>query len=216
MARFSRLPPLYPILDAGLLQRAGLSFEGFAHCLGAAGIRFLQYRDKIASDAEVLDRAAFLRHLFPAADSCLILNDRVSLAKTALFDGVHVGQQDLLPGNAREFLGPKMLVGVSTHNVEQLSAANRSPVDYLAIGPVFATSSKENPDPVIGLEGVRAARQIITKPLVAIGGITRANCLSVLDAGADSVAVISDLLPRPGEPARSPVEEFLSILADSD
>jgi thiamine-phosphate pyrophosphorylase len=214
MAR-SRLPRLYPILDAGLLQRAGLPFEAFAHCLRAAGVRFLQYRDKIASDGEVLDRAAFLRGVFPAADSCLILNDRVWLAKTALFDGVHVGQEDLLAGKVRELLGAEMLVGVSTHNVEQLAAANSSPVDYLAIGPAFATSSKENPDPVVGFEGVRAARRITTKPLVAIGGITRANCLSVLDAGADSVAVISDLLPRPGEPTQSPVEEFLSILSNS-
>ncbi|HEY4047807.1 MAG TPA: thiamine phosphate synthase [Acidobacteriaceae bacterium] len=208
----SRLPRLYPILDFGRLDRAGIPFEGFARSLRAAGIRFLQYRDKLSSDGEVLARAAFLRSVFPAADSCLILNDRVSLTKAALFDGVHVGQQDLSPAKVRAFLGPEMLVGASTHNVRQLSAGDSSPANYLAIGPAFATSSKENPDPIVGLEGIRAARRTTEKPLVAIGGITRANCISVLEAGADSMAVISDLLPRPGEPAERAIEEFLSIL----
>jgi thiamine-phosphate pyrophosphorylase len=215
MALFSRLPRLYPILDAGLLRRSGIAFEDFARELRDAGVRFLQYRDKEASDSEVLARASLLRTIFPVTDSCLILNDRVSLAKAALFDGVHVGQDDLPPAKARELLGPAMLLGVSTHNPNQLVSGDSASADYLAIGPVFATSTKENPDPVIGLEGVRAARRITSKPLVAIGGIAHANCLSVLNAGADSVAVISCLLPRPGGSARTPVEEFLKLLADS-
>lgn len=213
MARSSRFPRFYPILDTGLLHRAGIPFDAFARSLAAAGIRFLQYRDKVSSEREVLARAAFLRSVFPAADSCLILNDRVSLVQAAQFDGVHVGQEDLSPAKVRAFLGPEKLVGASTHNVEQLRVGDSSPADYLAIGPAFATSSKENPDPIVGLEGIRAARRVTGKPLVAIGGITRANCISVLEAGADSVAVISDLLPRPGEPRERPAEEFLSILA---
>jgi thiamine-phosphate pyrophosphorylase len=191
-----------------LLLRAGVSFEGFALELRAAGVRFLQYRDKDASDEVVLERAALLRRVFPASDSCLILNDRVSLVRAAGFDGVHVGQQDLSPTEVRAALGPEMLIGVSTHGEGQLVIAADGPADYVAIGPAYATASKLVPDPVVGLGGVRAARAMTTKPLVAIGGINRSNCAAVIAAGADSVAVISDLIPNPGVR----VEEFLFSL----
>ena len=208
------LPRLYPILDAGLLLRAGLSIEGFARELRQAGIRFLQYRDKEATDEVVLERAALLRTIFPASDSCLILNDRVSLVSAARYDGIHVGQEDLSPAQTRATLGPEVLIGVSTHSEDQLRRAADGPADYVAIGPVFATASKLDPDPVVGVEGVRAARAMTTKPLVAIGGITRSNCAAVIEAGADSVAVISDLIPRPGSSVSSLVKEFLTALAD--
>jgi thiamine-phosphate pyrophosphorylase len=218
LARF-RLPRLYPILDAGLLLRAGLSIEGFARELRQAGIRFLQYRDKEATDEVVLERAALLRTLFPASDSCLILNDRVSLVSEARYDGIHVGQEDLSPSQTRATLGPDVFIGVSTHGEGQLRSAADGTADYLAIGPVFATPSKQDPDPVVGLDGVRAARAIArammtAKPLVAIGGITRSNCAAVIQAGADSVAVISDLMPRPGSSTGKLVEEFLAALSD--
>jgi thiamine-phosphate pyrophosphorylase len=206
------LPRLYPILDAGLLLRAGLSIEGFARELREAGIRFVQYRDKEATDKVVLERAALLRTIFP--DSCLILNDRVSLVSTARYDGIHVGQEDLSPAQTRAALGPEVLIGVSTHSEDQLRRATSSPADYVAIGPVFATASKLDPDPVVGVEGVRAARGMTTKPLVAIGGISRSNCAAVIEAGADSVAVISDLIPRPGSSTGRLVEEFLAALSD--
>jgi thiamine-phosphate pyrophosphorylase len=138
----------------------------------------------------------------------LIMNDRADLAFIAEFDGVHVGQDDLSPVSARKIIGPDRWLGVSTHNPEQLAEADKTSADYLAIGPVFATSSKERPDPMVGLEGVRRARQLTRKPLVAIGGITRVNAAAVIEAGADSVAVISDLLPDP----RKSAEEFLRIL----
>jgi thiamine-phosphate pyrophosphorylase len=202
------LPRFYPILDAGLLLRTGLSLEEFARELRAAGIRFLQYRDKEAADELLLERAAVLRRIFPSSDSCLILNDRVPLVLPAGYDGVHVGQEDLSPLEARVMLGPGVVVGISTHGERQLLDAADSPVDYVAIGPVFATSSKQVPDPVVGLEGVRLARALTDKPLVAIGGISRVNCASVVEAGADSVAVISDLLPSPGKS----VEEFFAQL----
>jgi thiamine-phosphate pyrophosphorylase len=202
------LPRFYPILDAGLLLKTGLSLEGFARELRAAGIRFLQYRDKEAADELLLERAAVLRRIFPSSDSCLILNDRVPLVLPAGYDGVHVGQEDLSPLEARVMLGPGVVVGISTHGERQLLDAADSPVDYVAIGPVFATSSKQVPDPVVGLEGVRLARALTDKPLVAIGGISRVNCASVVEAGADSVAVISDLLPSPGKS----VEEFFAQL----
>jgi thiamine-phosphate pyrophosphorylase len=138
----------------------------------------------------------------------LIMNDRADLAVVADFDGVHVGQEDLSPEGARKVIGPGRWLGVSTHNPEQVRAADSTSADYIAVGPVFATASKAKPDPVIGLEGVRTARALTRKPLVAIGGITRANCRSVIEAGADSVAVISDLVQEPGKSA----EEFLRIL----
>ena len=192
-----------------MLLQAGVSIEAFARQLRAAGIRFLQYRDKDSSDEVVLERALLLRGIFPAADSCLILNDRVPLVRPAGFDGVHVGQEDLSPANVRSTLGPEILIGVSTHSEEQLRVAADGPADYVAIGPVYATASKQVPDPVVGLEGVRTARAMTTKPLVAIGGINRTNCAAVIGAGADSVAVISDLVAAPG----NSVEEFLSNLA---
>ena len=209
MSPTCRLPRLYPILDAGLLLQAGVSIEAFARQLRAAGIRILQYRDKDSSDEVVLERALLLRGIFPAADSCLILNDRVSLVRATGFDGVHVGQEDLSPANVRSTLGPEILIGVSTHSEEQLRVAADGPADYVAVGPVYATASKQVPDPVVGLEGVRTARAMTTKPLVAIGGINRSNCAAVIGAGADSVAVISDLVAAPG----NSVEEFLSNLA---
>jgi thiamine-phosphate pyrophosphorylase len=210
MARRQGLPRFYPILDAGLLLRAGLTIESFARELREAGVRFLQYRDKDAAEEVLLERAVILRRIFPSSDSCLILNDRVPLVLSAGYDGVHVGQDDLSPAEARALLGPEVIVGVSTHGESQLVKAADSPVDYVAIGPVFATSSKQVPDPVVGLEGVRAARALTDKPLVAIGGITRANCAAVIEAGADSVAVISDLIQSPGKS----IEEFFGRLGD--
>ena len=138
----------------------------------------------------------------------LIMNDRADLCLAAEFDGVHVGQEDLSPESVRRIIGPRRWLGVSTHNPEQIREADLTSADYLAIGPVFPTSSKERPDPVVGLEGVRRARQLTRKPLVAIGGITRANAASVIEAGADAVAVISDLLREP----RKSAEEFFQIL----
>src|SRR5271154_5929400 len=137
MPRQFELPRLYPILDAGLLLRAGLSIEGFARELREAGIRFLQYRDKEASDEVVLERAAMLRRIFPPSDSCLILNDRVSLMAAAGYDGVHAGQEDVSPAEARAMLGPEVILGISTHGERQLVMAESSPADYVAIGPVF-------------------------------------------------------------------------------
>jgi thiamine-phosphate pyrophosphorylase len=136
------------------------------------------------------------------------MNDRADICIAAELQGVHVGQEDLSPEGVRTVIGPQRIVGVSTHSLEQLQQADAGPADYIAYGPVFATSSKRNPDPVVGLDGIRAARAVTRKPLVAIGGITRANARSVIDAGADSVAVIADLLSSPAKVA----EEFLRLL----
>jgi thiamine-phosphate pyrophosphorylase len=138
----------------------------------------------------------------------LVMNDYADLALAAGFDGVHVGQDDLSVEAVRSVGGPQMIVGISTHNPEQVAEADRLAVTYIAVGPVFATSSKANPDPVIGVDGLRRARELTSKPLVAIGGITRANAGSVIEAGADSVAVISDLLSSPA----AACEEFRKVL----
>ena len=152
------LPRLYPILDADALARAGIPLIAAGHALYDAGVRWVQYRDKQATDAEVLEGMRVLRAIFPARDAVLLLNDRVHLCAAAEADGVHIGQEDMDPVEARKALGLGWLLGVSTHNVAQLRVAVKTgAADYLAIGPVFATASKKNPDPVVGLEGVKAA-----------------------------------------------------------
>ncbi|MGZ4731805.1 MAG: thiamine phosphate synthase [Terriglobales bacterium] len=200
------LPRLYAIVDSSAHQSTR-DLAAYAEELVTAGCTLLQYRSKSGNARVMLEQARVLRkHL---GDSVrLIMNDRADLCLAADFDGVHVGQDDLSAESVRKIIGPDRWLGVSTHNPEQLSEANLTSADYLAIGPVFSTSSKDKPDPVVGLEGVRRARQMTRKPLVAIGGITRANAASVIEAGADSVAVISDLL---GEPRKS-AGEFFRVL----
>lgn len=206
------LPRLYPILDAEALARAGVPLTTAAHALRDAGVRWVQYRDKRASDAEVAERMRELRAIFPVGEAVLLLNDRVELCVATGADGVHIGQEDMAPKAARRVLDAERLLGVSTHNVEQLRAALKTgAADYLAIGPVYATGSKENPDPVVGLEGVRAARELTRLPLVAIGGITGANAREVIEAGADAVAVISALLPQGGQDMAQTVRDFLAF-----
>jgi thiamine-phosphate pyrophosphorylase len=200
------VPRLYAILDASCFLRT----EDLAACaeeLVAAGCGLLQYRNKNGDARLMLEQSRELKKRVGDAAK-LIMNDRADLGLDAEFDGVHVGQDDLLPESVRRIIGPDRWLGVSTHNPEQLREADLTSADYLAIGPVFSTSSKDKPDPVVGLEGVRRARQVTRKPLVAIGGITRANAASVIEAGADSVAVISDLIRSP----RKSAEEFFRIL----
>src|SRR5579863_3591117 len=205
------LPRLYAILDARCFPDTN-ELVASAEGLVAAGVTLLQYRNKSGNARMMLEQARELRGRSragaPAPHVQLIMNDRADLALVADFDGVHVGQDDLLPESVRSIIGSGRWLGVSTHNPEQLQQADQTSADYLAIGPVFSTSSKEKPDPVVGLEGVRRARQLTRKPLVAIGGITRANAASVIEAGADSVAVISDLLRDPCKSA----EEFFRVL----
>jgi thiamine-phosphate pyrophosphorylase len=200
------LPKLYAIVDASCFSSARELVEA-AEELVAAGAKIIQYRNK--SD----DPRSILAHSFElgrriGAQASLILNDRADLCVAAGFDGVHVGQDDLSPESVRKIVGRGRVMGISTHNPGQVKQADRTSADYIAIGPVFRTSTKRNPDPEIGLAGVRRARELTEKPLVAIGGIGRENCRSVIEAGADSVAVISDLVRQPGKS----FEEFLRIL----
>jgi len=203
LARFS---PLYPILDAAFLPQdttlRRMMLAGLVPALAEAGVEILQYRNKEGSEAEILRDAEVLRDLTPKRLT-LILNDYAHLIRQTGFHGLHLGQTDLPPREARELLGAEAIIGVSTHNEVQLRAAAIEPVDYIAIGPVFATTSKTNPDPVIGLEGVRLARQLTTRPVIAIGGITLDNASAVWDAGADSVALISAIFGSGVDAAKS-------------
>jgi thiamine-phosphate pyrophosphorylase len=206
------LPSLYPIIDLacfGCNPDPVLAAVRFAEQLLKGGATLIQLRDKSSDIRRFLSCARALRRV-TANKARLIINDRADLCLAAGADGVHLGQDDLSPGSTRSILAnnQQLCIGYSTHNVDQVREADSMPVDYIAVGPVFATNSKANPDPVIGLKGVRAAREATRKPLVAIGGITRENCLSVKQAGADSVAVISDLLESPAKA----VEAFLRIL----
>jgi thiamine-phosphate pyrophosphorylase len=205
------LPTLYAIIDASCFADDAALFA-FAGELATAAVTLVQYRNKQGSARQMLRHARELKHIFTSVANAknsqpatLIMNDRADLCLAAGFDGVHVGQDDLSPEGARAVIGPQRWLGVSTHNPDQVRTAEQTDASYIAVGPVFATGSKANPDPVIGLEGIRAARALTRKPLVAIGGITRANFREVLAAGADSVAVIGDLLKEPGYAA----QEFL-------
>ena len=204
------LPLLYPILDASLLP----AFERGAYLvrvlceLEDAGVTLLQYRNK-HREADIPHDAKVMR-IGASRAVRLIMNDSPELAVQLDFDGVHVGQMDASPEEGRRIVGPDRIVGMSTHNRAQLEAADAMPVDYIAFGPVFATDSKLNPDPVVGLEGLREARALTKKPLVAIGGITVENASSVLDAGADSVAVISAMFGPGKDPAKI-AKDFLRI-----
>ena len=202
---------LYAIADAEILAVRGVALADFAGDLRAAGVGLVQYRDKTGSPQEVLRAAAILREAMAGSACRLIMNDRADLAVLANFDGVHVGQGDLSPADARRVVGTDRIVGVSTHTDDQVRRADQSCADYIAIGPVFATGTKLNSDPVVGLDGVRRARALTTKPLVAIGGITRSNARSVIDAGADSVAVISSLFAANQSPEQV-ARDFLARL----
>jgi len=200
------VPRLYPIVDAACFSTTE-DLVVFARELVALGCTLMQYRNKSGNARGMLEQAQELRRRLGNSVK-LIMNDRADLCLVAEFDGVHVGRDDLSPESVRGIIGDGRWLGVSTHNPQQVREADRTSADYLAIGPVFSTSSKERPDPVVGLAGVRRARYLTRKPLVAIGGITRDNAASVIEAGADSVAVISDLLREP----RKSAEEFFRIL----
>lgn len=214
----SGFPRLYPILDFGCVFPAGCAdvrvrrerLCGLVGELAEAGVQLLQYRNKVDADELVLEDARAMREAAPGMK--LILNDRVGLVRAAGWDGVHVGQEDLPAAEARRRLGAEAVIGLSTHNDEQVRRADGEPVDYVAIGPVYRTASKLDTSPVIGVEGVARARALTRKPLVAIGGINAGNAGAVYAAGADAVAVIAAVF-GPGRSAAESVREFLSGFA---
>ena len=185
------LPKIYPITNVEL---SGLSHAAQVRILADAGCRFVQIREKSGSSREIFDAVVESIAIADALGMKIILNDRADIAIAAGAHGVHLGQDDLPPAEARKLLGNDAIIGYSTHSVEQAIEAVKLPIDYLAIGPIFATTTKENPDPVVGLDGLSRVRDAIGDfPLIAIGGIDITNVHNVLTAGADSAAVISDL-----------------------
>jgi thiamine-phosphate pyrophosphorylase len=191
-----KLPAFYPIV----------SDVATAEALLEAGVQILQYRNKNFFSRQAFDDASRIAGLCRSAGALFVVNDRADVA-ALLNAALHLGQDDLSPADARRILPASSIIGFSTHNERQLLAGDTEPVDYLAIGPIFATGSKQNPDPVVGLDRLRALRPLTQKPLVAIGGITRESAPQVFEAGADSVAVISDLFPNP----RARAKEWLEI-----
>ena len=189
-----RLPRIYPILDTGTFEARGFSFTRAAAAWLEGGAGILQLRHKQHWGRAVFDAARDIARMCREAGALFIVDDRADIAML-LEAGLHVGQDDLAPRDARRLLGSEAVIGFSSHNVQQVCAAGGEPVNYVAFGPVFPTPSKRNPDPVTGIEALKECRALVEKPLVAIGGITRETAAAVLAAGADSVAAIGDLLP---------------------
>ena len=205
------LPRLYVILDSALLT---IPVEDCAQELADAGVRLLQYRAKDTPALNMLNASRKLASLAIPRGISFIVNDRPDLAILAEATGAHVGQEDLDVEATRGLVGKEKWVGVSTHNLEQFRAAAETSADYVAVGPIFATSSKANPDPVVGTEFIRRVRDLSDKPIVAIGGITLENAASVIEAGADCVAVISDILRAPDRGQRA--KQYLEILGSEN
>jgi thiamine-phosphate pyrophosphorylase len=202
-----KLPRLYAVVDPDFFATNPSGALQFVGELLQAEVKLVQLRDKKNSTQHTLSLAREIKRI-NRERAVLVMNDRIDLCLAADFEGVHLGQDDLSALAARKILGEKKIIGCSTHNLAQLREADSGPADYIAFGPIFATSSKLRPDRVVGLHGLREARRSTSKPLVAIGGITPQNCRDVMDAGADSVAVISALIDSPGQR----VKEFLQVL----
>src|SRR3954452_18695547 len=200
------LPRFYPILDTSALQRCSLPAQAAAQALLTAGVRILQLRHKGHFDRATYADAQQIAGMCRDAGALFVINDRVDMAML-LDAAVHVGQDDLPPVDARKLLGPNRVLGFSTHKESQLVSAVDEPIDYVALGPIFGTTSKLNPDPQVGLDELRRLKALAKVPLVAIGGITRANAQEVWSAGADSVAVVGDLYPD----VRRSAEEWLNL-----
>ena len=192
-----RLPRVYPITDIAI---SGLSHAEQVAGFAEGGATLVQLRDKHTPALHLYEQAQSALRVARQHGVQLIINDRIDIALAVGAAGVHVGQDDLPPDAARRLLGDEAIIGYSTHTLEQAIAVARLPIDYLAIGPIFQTSTKDDLSPVVGLEGLRAVRRAtLSLPLVAIGGITRTNAPEVINAGADSVAMIRGLLSNPAE-----------------
>lgn len=207
------IPRIYPILDSATGPWPALGLAPAVAALIEGGARILQLRHKGAWTRALFAEAREAAALCRAAGTELIIDDRADIA-ALLGCGLHVGQDDLEPRDARRIVGPHATLGFSSHNPEQLRAAAGEPLTYIALGPIFPTASKRNPDPVVGLDQLRACRGLVDLPLVAIGGITRANVRTVIEAGADAVAVIGDMIPDPCHPQslRERIEEWRQLL----
>ena len=203
-------PRLYAIIDSALLTTSELAL---AEALAKSGVELIQYRNKTASSRSLFQTSQKLVDVLSPHGVRFVVNDRPDIALLVHADGVHVGQEDLSVEDARAICGERSWVGISTHTLEQLAAADRTSADYIAFGPIFPTTTKQNPDTVVGTDLLRRARQLTRKPLVAIGGITRERAAEVYGAGADSLAVARDLIQAVNPGAR--VREYLEVAAST-
>lgn len=210
-----KLPRFYPILDTAALNERECSPIAAAEALIQAGARILQYRHKDNWTQAHFDEAKQVAALCHEAGVLFVLNDRADFARL-LGAALHVGQEDLPPVAARRIISDEVM-GFSTHNRLQLTRGDEEPVEYLSLGPIFATNSKLRADPVLGIEGLRKLRPLTKKPLVAIGGITQLEACDVLNAGADSVAVISGILPEicDRKALRRKADEWMQLLSQA-
>jgi thiamine-phosphate pyrophosphorylase len=211
-----KLPRVYPILDSESLERRSISLPAAAAALLDGGAGILQIRNKAHWTRDFFGAAREVARLCREAGALLIVNDRADFA-LLLDAGLHLGQDDLAPRDARRVIGPDSVMGYSSHNPTQLCAAGGEAVDYVALGPIFPTASKRNPDPLVGVEQITYCRGLIEKPLVAIGGITLENASEVWRAGADSVAVIGGLFPEMtgAQNVRKCMEEWVQLATSS-
>jgi thiamine-phosphate pyrophosphorylase len=203
-------PRLYAIIDPTLLTISELEL---AEALAGSGVELVQYRSKTASSRQFFEVSRNLSSFLKSRGVRFVVNDRADIALLADAGGVHVGQDDLSVEDARAIVGPGRWVGFSTHSLEQVAAADRTSADYIAFGPIFPTATKKNPDPVVGTDLLKQARRLTKKPLVAIGGITLERAAEVYRAGADSLAVIRDLIAAPNPAVRA--REYLDVAASS-
>ena len=201
-------PRLYAIIDPTLLTISELEL---AEALAGSGVELIQYRNKTASSRQFFEISRKLSSFLKPRGVRFVVNDRADIALLADAGGVHVGQDDLGVEDARAIVGPGRWVGFSTHSLEQVAAADATSADYIAFGPIFPTATKKNPDPVVGTALLRKARELTRKPLVAIGGITLDRAAEVYRAGADSLAVIRDLISVPNPAVRA--REYLELAA---
>jgi len=203
------LPRFYPILDPEIATRHGVDPVAAAEQILEGGAKILQFRHKGFFSREVFAQLERVAGLCRDAGALFVVNDRADLAAIT-GAALHLGQDDLTPSSARKVVGPATLIGFSTHNERQLLAAAAEPANYLALGPIFGTASKQNPDPIVGIDELRRLRPLTDRALVAIGGITRSNAQAVLAAGADSVAIIGDLFSDNGS-VRAHTQEWVSL-----
>lgn len=205
----------FPALYAVTADRPDASHVEQVRRLAAGGARLVQIRAKLAEGRALYEIVVAALAALRGTDTRLVVNDRVDVACAAGADGAHVGQDDLPASAARELLGPHRILGISTHTLEQARIASGLPVDYVAYGPIFRTTTKANPDPIVGLDGLMRVRAVVSTPLVAIGGITLERAADVIAAGADSVAVIGDLWLDEGA-VETRVARFVDVLGNAD
>lgn len=201
-------PSLYLVTDPDIT--GGRNIFSIVKAAVAGGVTAVQLREKTASTREFINRAEEIRDFLRDKGVPLIINDRVDVALAVGADGVHLGSSDMPYGTARELLGPEAIIGVSVENVEEAEAMSGIGADYFGVSPVFATGTKPDHAPPLGLAGLRAIRESVREPLIAIGGINAENAADLIATGADGIAVVTaiTLAEDPAAAARDLIRQI--------